>query len=296
MVSQLKGLLGKSGRPIIVCGKLFTADRLPFTIRLENWHTVFELPNYSDVISVETCDKQLEKMVMDFERTYGRLFAGYRENSNEVQIFNFVDPFTGAVVVETQTYRELVDERLHDQSIRYTAEQERLARQFNVQQLQNYFEIYLNLMNRRLVAQHMPMLIKSHMVKGLFQPMIVETAGIISPFKYGENQALFGVLRPFETYLERKDESIRKLNFSCIAMCDIASAFGIQPIKELDRRNFMVMMTLAMLSKWSQDASQFFYQRYGYFTTRIRENSDEFALLTIMSNVAQGNNMGLKVV
>lgn len=312
MVSLLKRLLGKSARPIIVCGKLFMDDRTMYLARLESWQVVFSTSRHGSFVEAVTYDHKLDAMVRDFEAHYGKLLQGYRSAEDEerharflqgessesvdsnIAIHGSVDPFTGAVCLETDTYRELVAARNHELGKQFTSTQETLLREFTVKQLHDYYEIFINLLNKRLVAQHMPIMIKCHMVKGLFQPIIVETPNIVSPLRYGEALWLYSLLQPNEVFLERQDDGIRKLNLSCEAMCDIASTFGIDPVRELDRRQFMLMMCLTCLRRLDPDSAKEMYQRYGYFTRRIMESGGAARLFARMQDFAR--NTSLKVV
>lgn len=297
MVAQLKGLLGKSPRPIVVCGRPLMEDRALITASLENYRVVFKNSRYGNTIDTETGVARLEKAVQLFESDFGSILQGYHRgkgNDEEVQVHACVDSFTGAVIIETDAYRELIKQRLHSSEIQLSAKQEVLVRKFAVYHLQNYCEVFTLLLNRRIVAQHMPIIIKCHMVKGLFQPLIVETANLPSPFKYDENKWLYELLRASEVFLERQEDGVRKLNFSCIAMCDIATAFGTVPVQELDRRAFIVMLTLVCLSQLDQAASQETFKRFGYYTQRIRNGGPWRVLFDAMSNYAFSRNKSLK--
>lgn len=294
MVAQLKGLLGKSPRPIVVCGRPLMDDRALITASLENYRVVFKNSRYGHIIDSGNGIARLHQAVQSFEEEFGGILQGYTrgtsDNGDEVQVHACVDSFTGAVIIETDSYRELIKQRLHSSEMQLTVTQEVIVRKFAVRHLQNYCEIFTLLFNRRIVAQHMPIMIKCHMVKGLFQPLVVETVNLPSPFRYDENKWLYDVLRPSEVFLEHKEDGVRKLNFSCVAMCDIASAFNTRTIQELDRRSWVVMLTLICLSQLSQESSQETFKRFGYYTQRLKEGAPERALFDAMSTCAFSRN------
>jgi len=262
---------------------------------LENYRVCFKITGLNQELSLEEATKAMDTYVKDFEEQFGGMNVT-RNNTGKVDVISTTDLFTGAILVDTQLYRELLRTDLHDVDIQLTHRQEELVRAFASRHLVNYYQLYSVLFHRRIVAQHMSLPVKCHFVKGLFQPLLVETDGLPSPFRYGEHSYMYSVLRKNEEFLERREEGVRKLNLSCIAMCDIAQTFGAEVVKELDRRCFMLMLSLACLDVLDRDASIALSKRYGRTFNRIMGDRAAATLFSQMIKYARSAQTALKVV
>lgn len=260
MVVQLKGLLGKTNRPIVVNGKLLTSGRSPITACLQNYHVTFNVAGTQNEIPSDVADAMITSYLLEFREKYDSVLAGTNIVTDGVEAD--VDSFTGAVIIETPSYKRLLEQDMHDLRHQFNQKVTALAHDFIVDYTSNWFDNYLCLFNRRIAAQHMPINVRSHFVSGLYQPLVVGTSKLPSPLSYGCNEWFLNILHNDEEYLETDTGSNRKLNLSCIAMCDIAKAFNTPVVFELDRKVWMLMVELLLLSKLDDAASSMMVRRY----------------------------------
>lgn len=258
MVALLKGLLGKTPRPIIVNGKLLYDSGSLVTAFLQNYTVQFHLHGTDKDISARSGEALLENQVQEFEQKYK---LQERPNvSREVEAA--VDNFTGAVLIESPRYKDLLQPSLHKADAQFMPNIAKVIRDFVVDYTFNYYDIYMTLFNRRIASPYMPMKIRGHLVSGLFQPLVVETEGIISPLKLNGNQWLLQRFKDKTVILSNRMDS-RKITLTCAPMCEIASVLGVPVITELDRRDFMFMLVRTLIGRQNVEVAGQFDKKYG---------------------------------
>lgn len=261
MVKQLKGLLGKTNRPIVINGSLLSMDRSLIVAHLSNYKVIFETLGSGGLsISADQAEKHMYQKIQAFQEKYDSVLAG--TDIDPTQIIMSVDQFTGAVVIETPSYKELLRKEMHELDKQYSKRISDLTRDFITDYTANWFDSYVYLFNRRIAAQHMSIAVRGHFVAGLYQPLVVGTKSFPSPILYGRNRWLYDIFSGSEEYLERPADSNRRLELSCVAMCDVCSVFNTPVIFELDRKVWMLMIELLLLSKLSEEASTAVIKRY----------------------------------
>ena len=294
MAVQLKGLLGKTPRPIIVNGKVICVGRSPVLASVHSFKEIYEVSGSNKELGEETGNLFIMQALRQFQTKYGEILQGTGYSSEEVQ--GRVDSFTGAIVVNSSAFQLLYEEEHHSANAQHTAKVRQLLRDFMAEYIADYYDTYIYFLNRRVAAQHMPSIVKAHFTHGLFQPLIVGTSEIKSPFLFDENIWLYDAFHSAEEHLERKEDNARKLNLSCIAMCDIASAMNTNIVRELDRREFMLMMCLCALSQLDQKASQELANKYGSVLQKIMGEKSRVELFSAMMKYATTARTSLKVV
>lgn len=301
MVRHIRGLLGKFGRPMIVCGQLVIHNHSIVLASLDNYHVYFRTQD-GEILEVEGVESLLTNIIVEFERKYAQMRLGFKqehvdlENSAIANVEASADMFTGAIVIRSALYREMSKLELHSHDVQLSAKQAELVREFAVEFIENYYHIYCTMFHRRIVAQHMPMQVKAHFVKGLFQPLIVETDLIRSPFKYGENEWIYALFKPCEVYLERKEHSVRKLNLSCLAMCDVARIYNTDVVTEMDKRQFLLLLCMSCLHVLDIERSVALTARYKRVYNSILATESGKNLMSQMINYAESSHRQLKVV
>ena len=89
-----------------------------------------------------------------------------------------------------------------------------------------------------------------------------------------------------EKYIERGSDYPRKLDLSCVAMCDIAEVFNTPVIRELDRKYFMFMSFIVVLDQLDKDYSNKLALKYPNMVERIRTTKELLALFVAMTAYA----------
>lgn len=270
MVAQLKGLLGKTNRPIVVNGKLLCMGRNLVAAHLSNYKLAFDVLGLNQDLSASFGELMINQEIRRFRDAYDEILNGTGLDADALDMS--VDQFTGAVIIETPAYRELIKREMHETGRQYNHTMTALIRQFMVEYTVNWFDNYVYLFNRRIAAQHMPIMVRGHFVAGLYQPLIVGTKSLPSPLLYGANQWFYNLLSGGEEYLERSSDSTRKLDLSCVAMCDVADTFHTPVIYELDRKVWMLMVELVVLSKLSEEATSEVTKKYNFLFRKALYN------------------------
>lgn len=291
MDAQLKGLLGKVKRPVIVNGRLLMEGRHMIVAGLNNYHAEFMEYGTDTFLSEEWGYRKIDQALAEFDKQY--VTSGWKQAE---RVDSYVDTYSGAVVIETPLYQTLSSIDTHAVSVQYNAADKAKVLEFASDHISNYYDIYLYLYNRRIAAQHMSIMARSHFVAGFYQPLVVESQGITSPLGYGENSWFHAMLGNGEKYLEHATDSIRKLNLSCIAMCDIAGVFGVAPIQEFDRKRWMLLCCLVMLSQLDPAKAKALSQKYGRMTQAIFDTQAEINLWSAMMQKATKVRTSIGVV
>lgn len=262
MVNQLNSLIsGTVRRPIIINGKLVKSGKQVLLVRRDNYKVVFlvaEAANRETV--VEEGNDLLKQAVKDFNTKYGAICQNNREMME--QLSASVDSFTGAVVLKSGLYNMLLDKtdtmHLHDGKAQFQTEVQNLVTEFELEFTVNYFEIYCSLLNRRVMSSHIPMKIKSHLVAGLYQPLVVQTRCIDSPVRMSRFDWFFHYINSptqHEELLESVNETSRGLELSVISMSDLKLKFGTPLVRELDRVHFTYTLLMTLMGSIKSDGS-----------------------------------------
>ena len=289
MVSLLKSLLGKNFRFIIVNGELANLAGVPFRACRENFHIKFKqystmkTEEQSDMDS-EICISHLRKMISDFDKKYSSIILN--RSISTVETNGYVDPFTGAIIINSKTYDLVSDPSLHDGKNQYTTEQEKLLGEFRINHIKNYMKIFNYTINRRLTSQYMPVTVKGHLIGGLFQPTMVQSPNIISPMTYGLNSWVRAIFASDEVHLSMEGTSKTKLTLSCVSMYDISKKMGMDTIIGLDRKRFMFMLLATLLSQTDKKELEEFCNDNSFLFNSIIGISEQKELLARMLQYA----------
>lgn len=258
MVNSLSGLLSdKMRKPVIINGRLFTDGNAIIMLRREKYRVIVikVMPGQQEEI-LENGDELLVGFADAFDQKYGSLFNdGGKPRQEDANYFANVDPFTGAIVLKNELYTRLLDKdnefRFHDPSFQLKTPVQTVVDEFVKEFVMNYFEIYSYLLNRRLMASHMPVKIKGHLVAGLFQPIVVGTKHIDCPLHLGEFSWFFDSLNS-PTQVEKPLESIyetsRGLELSAVAMSDFSQRFYTPCAQNLNRLYFQFILYTILLN------------------------------------------------
>lgn len=247
MDNRLSGLVSdKVRKPIIINGKLLTIDGATVLARRERYSVVFTRAIAGGKEEyLDNGDGILDNAAKEFNEVYAGM-VGKNAIKDVINFHASVDPFTGAIVMKNGLYDLLLDRgdvnHFHDGKMQFRSEVQSLINRFDKELIFNYFEIYSALFNRRLVASHMPVKIKGHLVAGLFQPLVVRTRDIDCPLELSEFRWFFDFLNTPEVcveQLETSQETTRGLELSVIAMSDFARKFNVPLMRQLNRKYFL---------------------------------------------------------
>lgn len=256
MVNQLSGLLSDKGKkPIIINGRLAMDGNAVLMLKREKYrvNVIKVLPGRQEVL-LDEGDDVLSNLAEAFNKKYmGAL--GMSDTEELKQHYANVDPFTGAVVLKNELYNQLLDKgnkrHFHDGTIQFKAQLQDTLDEFTKEFVMNYFEIYSYLLNRRLMASHMPVKIKGHLVAGLYQPIIVGTRHIDCPLSLGEFSWFLDAINnptPCEERLESEFETTRGLELTAISMYDFSKKFNTPCLKNLNRLYFQFILYTNLLN------------------------------------------------
>ena len=272
MLNQLSGLLSdKMRKPIIINGKLVTEGNAVIMLRREKYRVIAikVMPGQVEEV-IENGDELLVSLVNDFTQKYGSLFNnGGKQPAEDINYFANVDTFTGAIVLKNELYVRMLDEnnefKFHDTTFQLKSPVQAVVDEFIKEFTLNYFEIYSYLLNRRLMASHMPVKIKGHLVAGLYQPLVVGTKHIDCPLRLGEFSWFFDYLNtpsPCEKQLESVYETSRGLELTAVAMCDFAQKFYAPCAQNLNRLYFQFILYSILLDFWRDGSASLMVKRF----------------------------------
>lgn len=280
VVRQLSGLISDTiKRAVIINGKLVTnKGRTVYVKMASNYHISFltVLPNKEEVELPEG-DMLLDSIAAEFNEKYKSL-----ANGNEDLLIHFqanIDSFTQTVVLKNGLYNFLIDKgdenHLHDGTRQFQEDAQVLLKEFVVESIINYLEIYIFRIGRRLTGGHMPAIVKGHLVAGLYQPLVVQTKHIECPLKFGELSWFLNYLNSpesVEEYIERTQETKRGLDLSVIAISDLNAKFSTPIIRELNRVHWLFILYASILGRLDQNGSSRFIAKYQNLYKAITEN------------------------
>ncbi len=300
MASLLSELLASKRKPIIYNGKLLMHGRqVVYAHESSSYNIVFtyssrnskgpatqvtlssneqvsaegNMPEGEEAkpVSLETLmdtgnftEQTLVECLLDFDKKYAADWNRNPASIKESSIIKGYDPFTNAIVLESELYHRMMDTQFHRTDRNYNAKATELRTQLLLDYINNYYDIYTYLFNRRLMATHMSSYVKGHLVAGLFQPIKCGTELIRSPLDYpvfeefrsilyGGSYAITDSLGNIEIQLEPTENSNRGIILTCASMYDFTCRFRPSKaegephvIKRMDKRVFMYIMLLLL--------------------------------------------------
>lgn len=285
MVNQLNRLVsGKLRRPLIINGKLVVMHNAIVTVRRENYHVVFSCRGRSgEETMIDDGDSLLDQYATEFNTRYE--VTSTRDREAMTKFTASVDPFTGAIVLKNGLYERLLDRydelHFHDGTRQFMQTTQDTITDFVKQLSLDYFEIFRVLLSRRLMASHMPIKIKGHLVAGLFQPLTIATKYIDCPFTLGEFAWMTQLLNSPEVLTERLEgvsETSRGLEITVIAMSDFSSKFGVPCPKELNRIYFQFCLYTMLLEALVPGGGSAMSQGYPRVYRQIEEGVGDGAV------------------
>lgn len=324
LASQLSELLASKGRPVICNGKLLRKGKQLIYVRYDQrFNPVFTVRTKPGVAAVTVTDEgetavterepeildmteqSLHDIVLKFDMEYGPNWGDWRPPTmKDDKVEMHVDPFLKAVVVTSDIYRREMNIESHKVTSMYKDRAHLL-----LEYISDYFDIYSYLINRKLMGNTVPMVIKGHLISGFFQPLYCGTKYIPSPLDYPVYNKFYETITSWETsYGSRRlkavidliemQDKLRNIQLRVASMYDIANmlespnvyrggrtvpAERIVP-KQLDRRIFMFMfleyLSLMLLTVTDQlseaDTILHAQHRQLYESIMNKEGSAEF--------------------
>lgn len=270
MVRQLNGLISDTiKRPIVVNGKLVTYKGKLVRVQLSsNYKIVFtQRERNGDVEIHEDGDEILLPFAESFSKKY--VNSGIANQDSLSNYLASIDPFTQSIVLKSGLYEILLDRNnerhLHDGQRIFAQEVNDSVKEFVKDLTVNYYELFTILLNRRLMGAHMSPIIKGHLVAGLFQPLVVQSTHLDSPFKLGEFDWFFKYLNELgtvEEYLERRRQTNRGLDLSVVSMYDLSQRFNTPIVRDMSRVHWMLMLCETLLLKVAPQGTAILQERY----------------------------------
>lgn len=294
MGSLLSEYLSSKGKPLICNGKLLMYGRqLIFARESTNYTVMFTVASRNNKsgggveINLTTgegttpqaegdsadntlTEEKVIESLLDFDRKYAAAWGRSEADVHPDKISCAVDTYTGAVVLESELYHKMMDPyEFHRVDRNYSEAAQKVRAELLLEYINNYFDIYTYLFNRRLMATHVSPFVKGHLVAGLFQPIICSTELIRSPLEYPAADSLMSILKGqalglqdtagnIEIILEPNENSNRGLRLTCVSTYDFVNRFrgtgttdGTTPQKllvpkQLDKRVFMFILMYLM--------------------------------------------------
>lgn len=331
MASLLSDLLSGKGKPLICNGKLLMYGRqLIFVRESTNYSAIFTATSRNNAagagaeINLTTgesgpdkegkepeplTERSLINSILDFDRKYAAAWGRSPDSVSPNSIHKGIDPYTGAIVLESELYHRMMDPyEFHRTDRTYTDAAQKIRAGLLLEYINNYYDIYNYLFNRRLMATHMPSFVKGHLVAGLFQPIMCSTELIPSPLIYpavasvrtllsGDSLAVRDGAGNIEIRLEPTETSNRGLNLTCVSMYDFCRRFAPSdadgengPLlvpKQLDKRVFMFVL-MYLLSGIVNRGLDLPVPLEDKRPTRMQELRENDELRTFTNNIVRG--------
>lgn len=256
-------------------------------------------------------EKVLIQSLLAFDNKFAAAWNRSPESITPANIFKAVDPYTGAVVLESELYHKMMDPyEFHRTDRNYNEAAQKIRTSLLLDYINNYYDIYTYLFNRRLMATYMPSYVKGHLVAGLFQPIECSTELIRSPFIYpavggfrslinGDSPAIKDGAGNIEIRLEPTDTSNRGLTLTCVSMYDFCRRFSPAAVdveggqllvpKQMDKRVFMFVL-MFMLSGIVNRGIDLPVPLEDMRPTRMQELRENAELRTFANNIISGYN------
>lgn len=299
MVSLLSGLVSDTiKRPIILNGKLLTDQGSTIYVSLQDNYKLRFTKRNRDRSETEIEDYQM-KLKIDTEiSSFNKIYEVF-ESSNSSLSKNFtrgIDNFTQAIVIKSGMFTHLLDvdntAHFHDGSMQFIPEVRVLLNKFITDYTTGYFEIFSHLMNRRLMTNHMPFIIKGHLVAGLYQPLIVETKFIDSPLRCKRFSWLMDCLNYPSTVveiLETKFDNNRSLGLEVISMADLEEKFSTPCLRNLSRVDWMFMLLICVLKYISDSSCAEFVQAHsGLYNSIVQPKPERVPVSKFLLTLDKG--------
>lgn len=249
--------LGDSAHSIIVNGRLARFNNRILLVKNNNGYPCYFTKDGED-IDVDLGEDILRKMMAD------NLYSVcVHDNMAAAQMYTQeIDPFTRAVVLSGRGFKVFQEGCLSDEDLNLSAAEQTLWSNLSMSYVTDYFGVFRLLMSRSLTG-HMPNTVKGRLVKGLYQPIIVASPCIISPFSFPENRwfsELFGTA--IDTPSKSNDNQ-RQLDLTCVSMYDYCTAFSSPVVTEMSMVAFMLINCLVLIARsGNRVAAQRFNQEY----------------------------------
>lgn len=329
MGSLLSGYLSNKGKPIICNGQLLrSGNKMVYARESANYSVIFTTASKSNVsaqyteVNLTTGEgvkvKEGEQFtplnehavisaVLDFDRTYAPMFYQAPENVDASCLSIDIDPFTQALIIESDLYQRMTDPvEFHRIDRQYDEVGQKIRAKMLLDYIESYYVLYSYLFNSKLTGTRAPAITKGHMVAGLFQPLQCYTNRIRSPLEYpifsgfrsiinGQALGLNDDLGDIEEELEPREGIDRGLYLTCVSMYDIVhrlSPSGIRPEnvyvpRGLDRRMFMYIL-LTVLSRQVAKGLDVDIPILSRHQARLTELRDSEAYLTLFERMQKG--------
>lgn len=279
MVKQLKELLGKNPRPIVVEGKLLTTeggDSLILGYK-QGYKLMYKDSKTKAEFSTDIVAKLIQDRLSEFADEYRHAVL-----DTATKIFVEADPFSGCICIFSERYAVLSNVDTHRTDRQYPADVQELLDKFLGQYMVMWFELYMALMNRKLSGQSVPVKIKAHLVAGFFQPVVLNTEHFKHPIQYGACEEVLNGLHPYLVSLEQTNDTLRHIDLSVIATADIAQMVGVETPIEMDRREFQLMLVAILLSRVGSELLDNFLSRWSGLSGRVMGNQRTYDLFAGM--------------
>ena len=292
MVRQLKNILGSAKQPIIINGKLLIHNGNLVLAYIEKYRAKFVVRSRGTDV---TFDEEWFVEIFDEQRkAFNDKFSlGYSIEMDEVQVR--VDSFTNAIVITTQTFRDLADPENHRTNIQFDEQQKNLLLKFCIQYTADWIVIYNRLLNRRLTVRGMSSMIRGHLVGSFFMPVIIGSHCIPSPFEFGEYGWLMSYLEDKLITLSHESDSGRRMTIKVIAMSDIAALFECKAIPDMSKSHLLLILATVAIGQISEDGVGVLRAVCGQLYNSVRHNKQSVQMFAAVIKKAQELTTSLAV-
>ena len=299
MVAQFSALLSTVGKPIIVNGGVLKLNNKVVYVKRNNYTPLYYYVSETQgEIEISNGDDKIVKFAAEFNKQFN-VFGFSPEQLSNFQVVS--DSLTGAIIFKNQLYERLIDkdnkDHLYDGTKRFAPEVEAVLRNFVLNHMLNYYEIFYMFLSRRLSLGHMSMRIKAHMVSGLWQPYILKTLSIDTPLDLKCFSWIHSYLNDggvTEVILETLYDTTRGMELTAVAMHDWCEKFHTPIIREMDRRKFMYTLLMVLSATISSDGPRMFSTRFSYAYREI-SNAQYAEFITTMNSTVHSLRYGINV-
>ena len=278
MSALLNDVATKGAKFIISCGSILRYEGKIVYADIEersNKMVFFIKEGGARTVITKDGDELIRKSLGEFAEKYG-VFCPTEESAaanNAYDIFVSRDDFVGAYITTIGLYGMLANPEEHKVVRFYEGAKNDLMKEFVLEQLIGYFDIFVSKTSKSLTMPRMPMKIRAHFVAGFFQPYYVTTGSIVCPLKWGRFSWLVSPWSDCHITLESASSSPRGLQLTCVDMSDFCSRVGVRLQTELNRKYFMCAICAACALSVDPKGAAMFMQSFPGLYEEITKNA-----------------------
>lgn len=264
VVASLNEVMSSRPGIFVINGEVLKNEGSPvFAYRDDSrgYQTKYFCRRGNEIVPIENGERLIFQAYSNFMERYDG-FISNEQTDTEVMAAER-DDFAGAYLQSTRLYTRLMDPELHKTVTTYSKELQPLMEDFIVQQLINYFELFLLRYNRKLMSASTPIKNRAHFIEGLFQPYTFTSTKIPCPIEWGRFDWFRERWNANHVVLE-SGASNKGYHLTCVAMSDFCDSIGIPVVTQFDRKHFQCIVGGMLAQSVASDGMSRFMSYFPY--------------------------------